>query len=107
MQPATGEERRIMNLAAVAARASRLWRQVGGYQLQLPFACLLFQGLQHDCHMDRFLDLAIIEAIIKSFQIYIKVVQAVRQHLLLLLTICAEWKQHPEAQGKLGSLGKD
>lgn len=29
-QPMTGEERRIANLAAIAARASRLWRQVGG-----------------------------------------------------------------------------
>ena len=28
LQPSTGEERRIMNLAAIAARASRLWRQV-------------------------------------------------------------------------------
>lgn len=40
LQPSSGEERRIMNLAAIAARASRLWRQVRALEQDLVFSQL-------------------------------------------------------------------
>eukprot|EP00983_Pelagomonas_calceolata_P135428 1162152-Pelagomonas_calceolata.AAC.3 len=46
-QPATGEERRIMNLAAIAARASRLWRQRHEVVMLAPTSCLHYCCLEH------------------------------------------------------------